>query len=116
MAHLFALPLLAAGSVADEDAPSGLRMAFGPILMYFGSNRLKPLPETSLGSRGSTRPPQLSDGFGDDDDVGLRMSDGERFGRAEESAAATDDDNLGEQLFFRVALLPALRLQAGESQ
>lgn len=27
----------------------------------------------------------------------------------------SDDDNLGE-LFLRVALLPALRLQAGESQ
>lgn len=71
------------------------------MLMYFGSKRLNPFPDTSLGSE------QFSGGSGDGDDG---MIDGDTF-----RLLGSADDIFGE-LFLRVALLPALRLQAGESQ
>lgn len=103
-------------TLAEGICPKGLRFALGPMLMYLGSKRLKPLPETFLGSS------PVSSGTGEEEAGNI---DGDTFelllvvAVSDWCCAGSDDMvdgiNLGE-LFLRVALLPALRLQAGESQ
>ena len=82
------------------------------MLMYLGSKRLNPLPDTFLGSRLSSS----AGGTGDEDEG---MMEGDTFWLLTDCdccwSEAEDVDSLGE-LFLRVALLPAPRLQAGESQ